>query len=88
MHALHLRKANLEWEIPDPIPAERPHRRAQLAAPMSSDADQEFTSSTESLDSDDLPLARMRERLLLETSDRSNSNDSENIPLAQLNPVT
>ena len=35
VHALHLRKANLEWKVPETPPDARNLRRAQLAAPLS-----------------------------------------------------
>ena len=66
VHALHLRKANLEWEIPQPAQGQRPLCRAQLAAPPTVVGDDSNLSSMDDgqfTDSDDIPLARVRERL-------------------------
>ena len=83
VHVVHLRRASVEWEIPERNEGERPRRKAQLAAPhlhvnedsgteiMSTDDDQSFNES------DDIPLARVRENL-------SFSEDSDDIPLARV----
>ena len=73
VHKVHLRKATLEWEIPE---APRPYRKAQLAAPVDSEREDRSQTLT---DSEDIPLARLRERM---TSD--SFSDSDNIPLARL----
>ena len=61
VHALHLRKANLEWKVTETLPDARNLRRAQLAAPLSKveSSDTDSYGNAELLDSDDLPLARL-----------------------------
>ena len=81
VHALHLRKANLEWKVPETPPDARNLRRAQLAAPLSTvdSSDTESYGNAEFIDSDDLPLARVRERMAQE-----NLYDSDDLPLARV----
>ena len=82
VHALHLRKANLEWKVPETPPDARNLRRAQLAAPLSTvdSSDTESYGNAEFIDSDDLPLARVRERMAQE--DLYDSDDD--LPLARV----
>ena len=68
VHVLHLRKANLEWKVPETLPDARNLQRAQLAAPLSTveSSDTDSCGNTELLDSEDLPLGRVRERMAQE----------------------
>ena len=63
----------MEWEIPE---APRPYRKAQLAAPADTESEDRSQTLT---DSEDIPLARLRERM---TSD--SFTDSDIISLACL----
>ena len=82
VHALHLRKANLEWKVPETPLDARNLRRAQLAVPLSTvdSSDTESYGNAEFNDSDDLPLARVRERMAQEDL----YDSSDDLPLARV----
>ena len=79
VHALHLRKANPEWKVPETPPDARNLRRAQLAAPLST-VDTDSCGGAEFIDSDDIPLARVRERMAQEDL----YDSSDDLPLARV----
>lgn len=77
-HAAHLRKANLDWSIPQVPEGRRPLRQvAQAAGPSDTDVAPESDISWSS--EDDIPLARIQERLHEESL-----SSGDDIPLARL----
>ena len=74
VHAMHLRKANLDWEIPNQKENDRPPRKAKLAARVSSDSDQ--TSRGSDID-------MVQEQPTVNQSERSFST-SDYLPLSRL----
>ena len=82
VHALHLRKANLEAKVLETLPDARNLRRARLAVPLSTveNSDTDSCGNAEFIDSDDLPLARVRKRIAQE--DLYDSDDD--LPLVRV----
>lgn len=56
-HAMHLQKAELDWEVPETLPTERPIRKTRLAAPPTETPAQD-TSDADSESSDIEPPTR------------------------------